>query len=124
MKEMVSWRGVAKKRRKQETAGLINQMPAHCCGHATIVARRQPLFGFIEAAPLRKASISRARTPSITTLGRSMEKFRQREIRRASSRDQIAFGNRPRIAENHKAQFARHPLQQLIVQSPRARYAC
>jgi hypothetical protein len=47
---MVSWRGVAKKRRKQEAGGNINQMFAYCCGHATIVARRQPLFGLIEAA--------------------------------------------------------------------------
>ena len=47
---MVSWRGVAKKRRKQEPGGDVNQMFAHCCGHATIVARRQPLFGLIEAA--------------------------------------------------------------------------
>src|SRR5215216_5390101 len=50
LKEMVSWRGVAKKRRKQETAGVVNQMLAHCCGLATIVAWRQPLFGSIEPA--------------------------------------------------------------------------
>ena len=30
-------------------AGAINQMFAHCCGHATIVARGQPLFGLIES---------------------------------------------------------------------------
>src|SRR2546430_8508216 len=44
--EMVSWRGVAKKRRKQEAGKAVNQMPVNCCDHATIVARRQPLFGF------------------------------------------------------------------------------
>ena len=66
MKEMVSLRGVAKKRRKQETDGKVNQMFIHCCGHATIVARQQPLFGFIESAPgcpLRQPSISSARIP-------------------------------------------------------------
>jgi hypothetical protein len=45
MKEMVSSRGVAKKRRKQEVGEVVNQMFAYCCGHATIVARRQPYLG-------------------------------------------------------------------------------
>src|SRR5437867_12564227 len=49
--EMVSWRGVAKKRRKQEAGGVVNQMFAYCCGHATIVARRQPLLESIEPRP-------------------------------------------------------------------------
>src|SRR5437868_5133189 len=105
MKEMVSWRGVAKKRRKQETAGLINQMPAHCCGHATIVARQHPLFGFMEAAGLHIDT----RIPAGHTLRAIETKALQRAIGRASSRDQIAFGNRPRVAETHKAQFERHP---------------
>jgi hypothetical protein len=67
MKEMVSWRGVAKKRRKQEAGGAVNQMFAYCCGHATIVAQRQPLFGFIEAVPPPAAaglSFSNTRTRS------------------------------------------------------------
>ena len=63
MKEMVSWRGVAKKRRKQETAGSINQMIVHCCGHATIVARQQPLFGFIEAIPAARFDRSPFQAP-------------------------------------------------------------
>ncbi|MFG3593390.1 hypothetical protein [Bradyrhizobium sp. RDI18] len=44
MKEMVSWRGVAKKRREQEAGAPVNQMFPSCCSHATNVARRQPLF--------------------------------------------------------------------------------
>ncbi|MEH2555830.1 hypothetical protein V1286_003359 [Bradyrhizobium algeriense] len=66
MKEMVSWRGVAKKRRKQEAGGVVNQMFAYCCGHATIVARRQPLFGFIEAAPAARFDWPPLRAPVTT----------------------------------------------------------
>ena len=55
---MVSSRGVAKKRRKQEVAGVVNQMFAYCCGHATIVARRQPLSGYIEPCLSRPTSIN------------------------------------------------------------------
>lgn len=62
MKEMVSWRGVAKKRRKQETGRAVNQMFAYCCGHATIVARRQPLFEFIGTRPATRLDFDRPRS--------------------------------------------------------------
>jgi hypothetical protein len=48
MQEMVSRRGVAKKRRKQEVGVAVCQMFACCCDHATIVAWRQPFCGAIE----------------------------------------------------------------------------
>ena len=49
-------------------------MFTHCCGHATIVARQQPLFGFIEppAAPSGRRFREPAPRP-VTTSGRSIE---------------------------------------------------
>jgi hypothetical protein len=38
-------------------------MIAHCCGHATIVARRQPLFGFYRSHPATRFDRSPFRAP-------------------------------------------------------------
>ncbi len=65
MKEMVSWRGVAKKRRKQEAGAAVIQMFPCCCSHATIVARRQPLSAHKSAVP------SKNFVPGDQTLNRS-----------------------------------------------------
>jgi hypothetical protein len=61
-KEMVSLRGVAKKRREQGAACSVNQMFAYCCGPATIVAQRQPLFSLINDRAVRAdVNFARAR---------------------------------------------------------------
>jgi len=108
MKEMVSLRGVAKKRRKQETDGKVNQMFIHCCGHATIVARQQPFFGFIEAAsgcPLRHPPFRAPASP----IGHNLRAI-VREI--SPPRIRLAIASQTdlptHVAENRKAQFESH----------------
>jgi hypothetical protein len=101
---------VAKKRRKQETGGAVNQMFAHCCGHATIVARRQPFFGFIVSDPRRpprQGSIQRVRAPPRHNLRAIERKISPPPIRSASSRDKTDWPTH--ITENRKAQFESHP---------------
>jgi hypothetical protein len=114
MKEMVSWRGVAKKRRKQEAGGVVNQMFAYCCGHATIVARRQPLFGLIcsrctahcgQTSPLEASGES-----PVTTSERSTTEFLQRENRLArhrATRPNLGTARAlPRIGQHDSQTFA------------------
>ena len=105
MKEMVSWRGVAKKRRKQEPAGAINQMFAYCCGHATIVALAAT-FIWVVSIPPRVARLEGLdfESPSarpVTTSARSSENF-SCAIRLAPSRDQLIRRHAsPRIAKRN-----------------------
>lgn len=84
-------------------------MFTHCCGHATIVARQQPLFGFIEtipARPLRRISIRAPRTTRRSQLegdrNRSFSNARFAARHRATK---LNFGDRPRVAENRKTRF-------------------
>src|SRR5258708_25271333 len=98
MKEMVSLRGVAKKRRKQEPGGTVNQMFAYCCGHATIVARRQPLFGFIEAVPAARFD----RSPFPAPAPRAGHNLRAIETEVSPTRDWLHVIMRPNLILRHK----------------------
>ena len=117
MKEMVSWRGVAKKRRKQEPAGRLTK----CSSTVAVTQQSWPggnhYSGLFEAAalPLGQASLSESPGPSTDHNLRAIdsEVSPTRELPRASSRDQTEFSNAPRCRELRQAQFARH-LQRLI----------
>ena len=96
-------------------------MFAHCCGHATIVSQRQPLFGLsrcrcaARAGKLRRGKSGGAHR---SQYGRSTTQFFQRENRLARiSRDQTEFSKGLRVAESRTTRFARH-LQRLIFRSP------
>jgi hypothetical protein len=122
MKEMVSWRGVAKKRRKQEAGGVVNQMFAYCCGHATIVAWRQPLYRAIKACRFTPApdGFDFESPSSLRHNLSAIERETSPRICHAASRDELICRHAsPRIAKRN----SNHIPRQMIVRSPSARCA-
>jgi hypothetical protein len=98
MKEMVSWRGVAKKRRKQEAGVRLTK-----CSLTVAVSQQSWPDGNLYLGdpilPASAASIPRARAATLHNLSATERKFLPR-IRLASSRDQqICRHASPRIAK-------------------------
>jgi hypothetical protein len=77
---------VAKKRRKQETGIVVNQMFAYCCGHATIVAPRQPLFWLIPCG----CRSSQPRRRKVAPIGHNWAVDKEFSLTRESTRTDIA----------------------------------
>src|SRR5215510_348637 len=85
---MVSWRGVAKKRRKQVPAEAVGQMFSRCCDDATIVARRQPLFRLIRSSrPFSRSKVEAFEKQSLNLqlLGESLSSFFKRQLSSAGT---------------------------------------
>jgi hypothetical protein len=76
-------------------------MFAYCCGHATIVARRQPLFGLIESHSVARLEFRESEPPVGHNLS-AIERETSPRTRLASSRDQpICRHAPPRIAKRN-----------------------
>jgi hypothetical protein len=106
-------------------------MLAHCCGHATIVARRQPLFGFINAprAPTRlQFAPALLRSPPEGDRWGSFSVARFAAYHRATKLHLATTHASPRIARRDSESQRRDSesqseiritsLQQLIIRSP------